>query len=40
MDGWMDGDGESCISDCGLVICLSGTDKEGRGGDVEYRELF
>lgn len=40
MDGWMDGDGESCICDCWLVICRSGTDKEERAGDVEYRELF
>lgn len=31
MDGWMDGDGESCISDFWLVICLSGTDKRGGG---------
>lgn len=30
----MDGDGKSCISDCGLVICLSGIDKGGGGGRV------
>lgn len=30
----MDGDGKSCISDCGLVICLSGIDKGG--GEVGY----
>lgn len=37
MDGWMDGDGENCISDCGLVICLSGTDKGGGGRVYDLR---